>query len=105
MTLGVPLIMGGDSVPIQRPPNIAISPFDDEFGPGIQSASPQVLIWGSAVPSGGEHTVSVPCRGCADVRFGRPLAAPDAEPCMPLLRLSPASRPRKIESCSFLPPP
>src|SRR5258708_13763005 len=91
--------MGGDSVPIQRPPNIAISPFDDEFGPGIQSASPQVLIWGSAVPSGGEHTVSVPCRGCADDRFGRPPAAPHAEPCMPLHRLCVRTPPRNI--CSI----
>src|SRR6266849_9949902 len=35
MTSGVLLIINGDSVPIQAPPNIAISPFDDEFGPRL----------------------------------------------------------------------
>src|SRR3979409_2157595 len=87
---GVVLIISSDSVPIQGPPNIAISPFDDEFGPGSMSIVQATS--GSAAPNGGEHTVSEPYRGCVNVRFGRPRASPGAESCTPPSRLCAGTR-------------
>src|SRR5216683_3212503 len=44
ITSGVLLIIRGDSVPIQGPPNTAISPFDDEFGPRVNQHRRRSLL-------------------------------------------------------------